>query len=138
LPRAHSSLPPSKQVKVPRRPPRGPLLRLRQVEASPAPRTTGQAGELEKNTPQLKVTEDVLRLTVPGETIGETVGVAKNSQGHLFVFSRTGKTSTVKGSAASMLFEFDQNLKFIKQWGPNNYAAALPTPCASTRKTTSG
>ncbi|HQZ40907.1 MAG TPA: hypothetical protein PLH72_17900 [Vicinamibacterales bacterium] len=80
---------------------------------------------LEKATPQLKVTEEVLRLSVPGQTIGETVGVAKNSQGHLFVFSRTGKTATVKGSAASMLFEFDQNLKFVKEWGPNNYASGF-------------
>jgi len=90
-----------------------------------SPEQQAKQAELEKNTPQLKVTEDVLRLTVPGETIGEAVGVAKNSQGHLFVFSRTGHTATVKGSAASMLFEFDQNLKFIKQWGPNNYAAGF-------------
>ena len=80
---------------------------------------------LEKATPQLKVTEEVLRLNVPGQTIGEAVGVAKNSKGHLFVFTRTGKTATVKGSAASMLFEFDPNLKFVKEWGPNNYAAAF-------------
>ena len=90
-----------------------------------SPEQQAKQAELEKNTPQLKVTEDVLRLNVPGETIGEAVGVAKNSQGHLFVFSRTGHTATVKGSAASMLFEFDQNLKFIKQWGPNNYAAGF-------------
>ncbi len=81
--------------------------------------------ELEKNTPQLKITEEVLKLSVPGETIGEAVGVAKNSRGHLFVFTRSGKTATVKGSAASMLFEFDPNLKFVKEWGPNNYAAGF-------------
>ena len=106
----------------------------KQPAAPAAPAGGGLAGsaeqqakqaELEKNTPKLKVTEDVLKLTVPGETIGEAVGVAKNSQGHLFVFSRTGHTATVKGSAASMLFEFDQNLKFVKQWGPNNYAAGF-------------
>jgi DNA-binding beta-propeller fold protein YncE len=90
-----------------------------------SPEQQAKQAELEKNTPQLKVTEDVLKLTVPGETIGEAVGVAKNSQGHLFVFSRTGHTATVKGSAASMLFEFDQNNKFVKQWGPNNYAAGF-------------
>ncbi len=89
------------------------------------PEAQAKQAELEKNTPQLKVTEEILRLNVPGQTIGETVGVAKNSQGHLFVFSRTGKTATVKGSAASMLFEFDQNLKFVKEWGPNNYASAF-------------
>jgi hypothetical protein len=81
--------------------------------------------ELEKNTPKLKVTEEVLKLSVPGQTIGEAVGVAKNAQGHLFVFSRTGKTATVKGSAAAMLFEFDTNLRFVKEWGPNNYAAGF-------------
>jgi hypothetical protein len=81
--------------------------------------------ELEKNTPQLKITEEVLKLQVPGQTIGEAVGVAKNSKGHLFVFSRTGKTSTVKGSAAAMLFEFDPNLKFVKEWGPNSYGSGF-------------
>jgi hypothetical protein len=81
--------------------------------------------ELEKNAPKLNVTEEVLKLSIPGQTIGEAVGVAKNSRGHLFVLSRTGKTATVKGSAASLLFEFDPSLKFVKEWGPNNYAAAF-------------
>jgi DNA-binding beta-propeller fold protein YncE len=81
--------------------------------------------ELEKNTPQLKITEEVLKLSVPGQTIGEAVGVAKNSKGHLFVYTRTGKTSTVKGSAAAMLFEFDPNLKFVKEWGPNMYGSGF-------------
>jgi hypothetical protein len=90
-----------------------------------SPEQQAKQAELEKNTPQLKVVEEVLKLTVPGQTIGEAVGVAKNSKGHLFVFSRTGKTATVKGSAASMLFEFDPNLKFVKEWGPNNYAAGF-------------
>jgi len=89
------------------------------------PEQQQKQAELEKNTPKLKITEEVLKLNVPGQTIGEAVGVAKNAQGHLFVFSRTGKTATVKGSAASMLFEFDPNLKFVKEWGPNNYAAGF-------------
>jgi hypothetical protein len=102
--------------------------------AAPAPAGGGLAGtseqqakqaELEKNTAKLNVTEEVLKLTIPGQTIGEAVGVAKNAQGHLFVYSRTGKTATVKGSAASMLFEFDPSLKFVKEWGPNNYASGF-------------
>ena len=68
-------------------------------QSDPKQKAQAKQAELEKNTPQLKVTEETLRLNVPGQTIGETVGVAKNSQGHLFVFSRTGKTATVKGSA---------------------------------------
>src|SRR5262245_18994561 len=90
-----------------------------------SPEQQAKQAELEKNTPKLQITEEVLKLNVPGETIGEAVGVAKNSKGHLFVFSRTGKTAQVKGSAASMLFEFDPTLKFVKEWGPNNSAAGF-------------
>jgi len=90
-----------------------------------SPEQQAKQADLEKNTPKLNIREEVLSLNVPNQTIGEAVGVAKNRQGHLFVFSRTGKTATVKGSAASMLFEFDPNLKFVKEWGPNNYAAGF-------------
>jgi hypothetical protein len=80
---------------------------------------------LEKATPRLQITEDVLSLSVPGHTIGETVGVSKNSQGHLFVFTRSGNAGPAKGATASQLFEFDQNLRFVKQWGQDNYAASF-------------
>ena len=80
---------------------------------------------LEKNTPQLQVTEEVLRLTVPGHTIGEAVGVSKDSKGHLYVFTRSGNVGPARGATASQLFEFDQNLKFVKQWGQDNYAASF-------------
>jgi DNA-binding beta-propeller fold protein YncE len=80
---------------------------------------------LEKPTPQLQITEEVLKLVVPGHTIGEAVGVAKNSVGHLFVFTRSGAGGNAFGSTASQLFEFDRNLNFVKQWGPDNYAAAF-------------
>jgi DNA-binding beta-propeller fold protein YncE len=80
---------------------------------------------LEKATPQLQITEDVLRLSIPGHTIGEAVGVAKNSKNHLFVFTRSGNVGPARGSTASQLFEFDQNLNFVKQWGQDNYAASF-------------
>jgi DNA-binding beta-propeller fold protein YncE len=80
---------------------------------------------LEKATPQLQVTEEVLSLVIPGHTIGEAVGVAKNSKGHLFVFTRSGNAGPAKGATASQLFEFDPSLKFVKQWGPDNYAASF-------------
>ena len=80
--------------------------------------------ELEKTTPKLQVTEEVLRLVVPGHTIGEAMGVAKNSKGNLFVFSRSGVGGIARGGSASELFEFDTNLKFVKQWGPGNYASS--------------
>jgi hypothetical protein len=67
----------------------------------------------------------VLPLVVPGHTIGEAVGVAKNSKGHLFVYTRSGASGPAKGAAAAQLFEFDQNLKFLKQWGPDNYSSSF-------------
>src|SRR5438128_10405645 len=80
---------------------------------------------LEKASPRLQITEDVLPLVVPGHTIGETTGVAKDSKGHLYVFTRSGNAGPAKGATASQLFEFDQNLKFVKQWGQDNYAASF-------------
>jgi hypothetical protein len=84
-----------------------------------------QQEALEKATPQLQITEEVLSLNVPGHTIGEAVGVAKNSKGNLFVFSRSGTGGPVRGAVAAELFEFDRNLKFVKEWGPGSYAAAF-------------
>jgi hypothetical protein len=81
--------------------------------------------DLEKSTPQLQITEEVLPLSVPGHTIGETEGVSKNSKGHLFVYSRTGTSGISRGGTAAELFEFDEKLKFVKQWGPDNYAASF-------------
>ena len=49
---------------------------------------------IEKAAPQMPITEDVLYLSVPGQTMGQTVGVSKNSKGHLFVYSRTGPSGT--------------------------------------------
>src|SRR4029079_5485287 len=62
---------------------------------------------------------------VPGHTIGETTGVAKNSKGNLFVFTRSGNAGPAKGATASQLYEFDPAYKFVKQWGADNYAASF-------------
>ena len=80
---------------------------------------------LEAATPKLQITEEHLTLTVPGHTIGETEGVSKNSKGHLFVYSRTGMGGSARGGTAAELFEFDENLKFVKLWGQDNYAASF-------------
>jgi hypothetical protein len=81
--------------------------------------------ELEAATPKLQIKEEVLPLTIPNHTIGETEGVSKNSKGHLFVYSRTGMSGSSRGGTAAELFEFDENLKFVKLWGPDNYAASF-------------
>jgi len=48
----------------------------------------------------------------PNLYMGEAMGVATNSKGHVFVFTR---------SANTRLFEFDQNGKFVREIGEGNY-----------------
>ncbi len=54
--------------------------------------------------------------------LGEVTGVAVNSKGHLFVFSRGGTTGPAYAASAAQLLEFDQNGKFIREIGKNLYA----------------
>src|SRR3989442_11151510 len=44
--------------------------------------------------------------------LGEGIGVARNSKGHVFVFTRSGETR---------LFEFDQNGTFVREIGQGLY-----------------
>jgi NHL repeat-containing protein len=80
---------------------------------------------LDAKTTKLNYKEEVLQLLVPGETMGQTVGVDVNSQNHIFVYSRTHPQGIARGGTAAMLWEFDQNGKFVKEWGPHNYAASF-------------
>ena len=80
---------------------------------------------LEATYPKLNVTDDYLHLTIPGFTMGETMGVATNSKGHLFVYSRTGHAGIARGGTAAQLFEFDDKYKFVKEWAPNSYGASF-------------
>ena len=47
-----------------------------------------------------------------GLYLGEAMGVATNSKGHIFVYTR---------SANTRLFEFDQNGKYVREIGEGNY-----------------
>jgi hypothetical protein len=59
--------------------------------------------------------------------LGEAVGVATNSQGHIFVYTRTGSTNATMGNnrvfvrGASRLFEYDQTGKFVREIGQGVY-----------------
>src|SRR5690348_1638309 len=79
----------------------------------------------EKNVTEMKIRNEFLRLSVPGHTIGQTIGVSTAPNGHLFVYSRTNPKGIARGGQAAMLWEFDENHKFVKEWGPNNYAASF-------------
>lgn len=53
---------------------------------------------------------------------GEVAGVAVNSKGHVFVFSRGNSTGPAYGAAAAQLFEFAANGQFLREIGHNLYA----------------
>src|SRR3954452_2337280 len=59
--------------------------------------------------------------------LGEVAGVATNSKGHIFVYSRTGAAHATVGTsrtfykAGSRLFEFDQAGKFVREIGQGVY-----------------
>ena len=52
---------------------------------------------------------------------GEVAGVAVNSKGHVFVFSRGNSTGPAYMATAAQLLEFDQTGKFVREIGKNLY-----------------
>ncbi len=62
-------------------------------------------------------------LKMPSDVyFGEVSGVAVNSKGHVFVFSRGNTTGPAYGAAAAQLLEFGADGKFIREIGHNLYA----------------
>ena len=59
--------------------------------------------------------------------LGEAVGVATNSKGHVFVYTRTGGSFGTEGTSRTFevggarLFEFDQNGAYVREIGHNLY-----------------
>ena len=64
---------------------------------------------------------DFLQLP-PDLYFGEVAGVAVNSKGHIFVFSRGNTTGPAYGASAAQLLEFDRDGKFLREIGHNLYA----------------
>src|SRR5262252_8571617 len=52
----------------------------------------------------------------PNIYLGEGIGVATNSKGHVFVYTRSGETR---------LFEFDQSGNYVREVGAGNYGFAF-------------
>jgi hypothetical protein len=58
-----------------------------------------------------------------GMNFGEVPGVAVNSKGHVFVFSRSNSaTGPAFGAAAAQLFEFDEKGNYVREIGKGLYA----------------
>jgi NHL repeat len=64
---------------------------------------------------------DFLKLP-PDIYLGETTGVAVNSKGHVFVFSRGNTTGPAYAAAAAQLLEFAPDGKFLREIGHHLYA----------------
>jgi NHL repeat len=64
---------------------------------------------------------DFLKLP-PDLYLGEAAGVAVNSKGHVFVFSRGNTVGSAYGAAAAQLLEFAPDGKFIREIGHHLYA----------------
>src|SRR6266705_6127361 len=59
----------------------------------------------------------------PGMNFGEVSGVAVNSKGHVFVFTRSNSANgPAYGAAAAQLFEFGPKGEFIREIGKGLYA----------------
>jgi len=54
--------------------------------------------------------------------LGEAAGVAVNSKGHIFAFSRGNTTGPAYGASAAQLLEFDREGKYVREIGKNLYA----------------
>ncbi len=64
---------------------------------------------------------DFLKLP-PDIYLGETAGVAVNSKGHVFVFTRGNSTGPAYGASAAQLLEFGADGTYLREIGHNLYA----------------
>jgi hypothetical protein len=82
------------------------------------------AGQLfAQQPPEIRYTSVPDFLKLPADIyLGEAVGVAVNSKGHVFVFSRGNSTGPAYGASGAQLLEFDADGKFLREIGHNLYA----------------
>ncbi len=57
-----------------------------------------------------------------GLYLGECPGIATNSKGNVYIFSRGNTTGPAYGAAASQLLEFDPDGRYVREIGHNLYA----------------
>jgi len=85
-----------------------------------------QEGATPAAVPQIpfRSVPDFLKLP-PDMYFGECAGVAVNSKGHIFVFTRGNSTGPAYGASAAQLLEFGPDGKYIREIGHNLYAWAF-------------
>jgi hypothetical protein len=100
---------------------RGLLLSL--LLPSPGVFFPGRLLQAQQSAPEIQFQSvpDFLKLP-PDVYFGEVAGVAVNSKGHIFVFSRGNTTGPAYAAAAAQLLEFGADGKFVREIGHNLYA----------------
>jgi len=90
--------------------------------------TAGVPAIAQKDAPEIRFDSVPNPLQLPANIyLGEVGGVATNSRGDIFVYTRTGHPTITIGTArpfahgGSRLFEFDKNGKFMREIGKDSY-----------------
>ena len=110
--RAQQSAPPKGQVAVQGAYPNEVL------QPVPAPGANWRHALASPTAPQIPWKSEPNFVKLPaGMYLGETMGIARNSKGHIYVFTRLGD--------ASRLLQLDQNGNFMREIGRNSYAFAM-------------
>ena len=82
-----------------------------------------RAAAAQQSVPEISYESVPNFLKLPADLyLGEAAGVAVNSKGHVFVFSRGGTTGPAYGASAAQLLEFGPDGKYIREIGKNLYA----------------
>jgi DNA-binding beta-propeller fold protein YncE len=77
----------------------------------------------QQSVPQIPFDSVPNALKLPKDLyLGEASGVAVNSKGHIFVFSRGNTRGPAYGAAAAQLLEFDADGNYLREIGKNLYA----------------
>ncbi|HXW57359.1 MAG TPA: peptidyl-alpha-hydroxyglycine alpha-amidating lyase family protein [Candidatus Cybelea sp.] len=87
----------------------------------PAPSTAQATKQVTVPEIPYRSVPDLLKLP-PELYLGEVAGVAVNSRGHIFVFSRGNTSGPAYGAAAAQLLEFGPDGRFLREIGHNLYA----------------
>src|SRR5437867_13257374 len=89
---------------------------------------TAGAPAIAQEAPEIRFDSVPNALQLPaGIYLGEVGGVATNSRGDVFVYTRTGHPTISIGTArpfahnGSRLFQFDRSGKFVREIGKNSY-----------------
>jgi hypothetical protein len=88
---------------------------------------SGQAALAQEGPPMIPYESTPNPVKLPDDMyLGEVSGVAVNSKGHIFVYSRSGSShGPAFGNTASQLLEFAANGKYLREIGKNLYAWAF-------------